>query len=362
MTYNGYQPGRSPLAQEQFSPADFRYPRLDGSNVAAGLFKNGLINGSFDHWQRGATLSGQFTTPSYIADRWGGQNSIVGSTLAMTRRAFNMPGVENGQSEARYYMEMTYAGGASAADITGLAILRQNIENVWRYSGKRIAVRFRARQVGGAGKKLSVNISQNFGTGGAPSTQVNAPGGLITLQDYFQLHTVLIDVPSVIGKTFGANNDHYLALLIWLSAGSDHASRTGGLTPQDIQINITDIEVREVIPGFGDQLGPYERVPADIELLRCMEYYQTQPFTLYRSLSGTVAFFGGLSSVPLTPNMRATPSVAVSNLGGTVASRPATAADIITAPAGKAGASVWFAAAGNVGESVNGNIVANAEL
>lgn len=75
-----------------------------------------------------------------------------------------------------------------------------------------------------AGKKIGVVLVQNFGSGGAPDTEIVIPGTLQTLASGDNQVTYNFTTNSNNGKTFGTNNDDYLAIDIYTQAGATVAT------------------------------------------------------------------------------------------------------------------------------------------
>ena len=64
---------------------------------------------------------------------------------------------------------------------------------------------------------MDVQLRQNFGTGGSPSAQVNTPSQSVAFQVGLSGRSSLtFDVPSIVGKTLGTNDNDYLEVIFVL--------------------------------------------------------------------------------------------------------------------------------------------------
>jgi hypothetical protein len=184
-------------------------------DYAAG--KNKIINGAFNIWQRGTT----FTNPanlSYTADRFtmdfGGAS---GGTVAWSQQTFT-PGTApvagyEGQYFARYNMSVASTGQLYNNPF------EQRIEDVRTLAGQ--AVTFSAWVKSDSSRSFSLQLYQNFGSGG--STQVAAGvSSTFTATTSWQRFSFTVTMPSVSGKTIGAGS-HVKALI---GAGANNTVQT----------------------------------------------------------------------------------------------------------------------------------------
>ena len=228
-------------------------------------FRNAIINGNFDHWQRGTSFTGN----EYGADRW--FHNRVGTTATATRQAFTL-GQTDVPGEPTYYCRTVVSSVAGAGNA---ALLVQKLEDARTFAGQQITVSFWAKV--DATKNIAVELAQDFGTGGSPSTRVTAIGVTkISIGTNWQKVTVTATLPSISGKTLGTNNDGSLTLLIWFDAGSTFNSRTGTLGQQSGTFEIAQVQVEP-----GPVATPFERRPIGTELALCQRYfYKTEGLIL----------------------------------------------------------------------------------
>lgn len=246
-------------------------------------FKNKIINGNFDIWQRGTT-TGTWVAPInsyYLCDRWLSQVGGTGGAGALTRQAFTV-----GQSEVpnnpTYFLRLNVTSAASG-QTTGSNYLEQRIEDVTTLAGQQVTVSFWAR---GSGTLPGVFLSQTFGTGG--SAQVNQTlvsnlalsGGTTGAWTKYTYTTTL---PSVSGKTIGTGS--YINLTFQLPLNAIY------------QIDLAQVQVEQ-----GPVATSFEQRPQQTELALCQRYFQSATVGIISSGYG-----GSFFAFPVT--MRVTPTV-----------------------------------------------------
>lgn len=223
-------------------------------------FRNKIINGNFDIWQRGTSQ----TTADYgSVDRW--RTLFSGGSVTLSQQAFTLgqsdvPG--NPVSFARTVV--THAASAS-----NFHLLAQRVEGVRTLAGKEVTVTFYAKA--DAAKNIAVELFQNFGTGGSPSASVTAHVETVALTTGWVRHSFTVNIPSISGKTLGTNGDDFLQLAFWLEAGSTFDSRTNSLGQQSGTFDIAHVSLVE-----GDattEADPFSARSITEEENLCYRYY-----------------------------------------------------------------------------------------
>jgi hypothetical protein len=273
--------GRAGGVLTQLAVADLECSSQNGGPLAG--FRNAIINGKFDIWQRGTSFSIPPGATTYTADRW--IAAFGGSTNGNVSRADFGTGVSPLDGSVLVFGVPAGAAGSN---------LRQRMENVNTFSGKTVKVSFWAQNLSGA-TSLTCTFVQNFGTGGTPSADVNTgTSGSAVLGSGYAKYEFTATIPSTSGKTLGANGNHYLELQIGTSSSAAH------------QFAITGVQVEA-----GPSATPFEQRPIALELAMCQRYYQV--------LSPT-AFYDSGAQVdtryiyrPFLVQMRATPTAALSS-------------------------------------------------
>lgn len=235
-----------------------------------GTFRQKLINNCFDVWQRGgafssATLGGAF----YTADCWTAVS--VGNAISVNLTPVSPQGALPQPYAAQYNV-------TSVATSGNVSFFGQSMEDVRTFAGKRVCVTIEAWS-SVAGKKIGVSLDQNFGTGGSPSASVLGAGKAITLGTTLTRQSVFIDVPDVLGKLVGTNNNDALSLQVWTDSHASNNVRSGSIGQLSASIYFRSISIEEVDITNTGQPTPLERLPLPITYMMCRRRFRTSfPF------------------------------------------------------------------------------------
>jgi hypothetical protein len=274
-------------------------------------FKNKIINGNFDIWERGTSQ----TTASYGSDdRW--FNNHNGSTKTHSRQAFTL-GQTAVPNNPHFFSRTVVTSVAGAGNSVTKA---HRIEDVTLSSDKTMTLSFWAKA--DANKNIAVSFLQHFGTGGSPSAQVTGLGvTTFALTTNWQKFTTTVTFPSVSGKTLGTNNDDFYSFGFWFDAGSSNNSSTNSLGQQSGTFDIAQVQLEE-----GTIATPFEMRPQQVELALCQRYYQIGRWTTRNNQINAGAVLGATAYFPV--QLRNTPTVVVTPVSGTVSSSSVTPYDL----------------------------------
>jgi hypothetical protein len=309
-------------------------------------FRNAIINGDFRISQRGTSF-----TPSsgaYTCDRWQVVFDGSGATRTVSRFAFT-PGNAISGYESPFHLRYAQSVAGTGGTFSGL---QQRIEDVRTFAGQTVTVSFWAKA--DASRSLSPVIEQVYGSGGSSSNGLSL--GTASLSTSWQRFTFTTTVPSISGKTVGANS--FLQLYFVLPINTTFT------------IDIWGVQVEP-----GAIATPFEQRPIGTELALCQRYYYKSPYIVSPYIlfnSGNV--MSGTYQFPVT--MRVAPPsityydgantvnrISIANAGGTAQNNitPPNALNILS--------SGWNFGAGGMGGTTgnNGNIMlssyeASAEL
>jgi hypothetical protein len=252
-------------------------------NYAAG--KNAIINGDFGIWQRGTSFSPANT--AYTADRWYVDATTAYPTSQTISQQTFTPGTAPVSGyEGTYYLRYayTYAPGNPGSYIG------QKIEDVRTYAGQTVTISFWAKVASAAA--LSVNLVQNFGSGGSTSatTSVGTPSATTSWQRF----TYSVSVPSISGKTIGTSS--FLDLRIFAPNASSTTDIWG-----------VQLEAGSTATNFQTATGTKQG-----ELAACQRYYwrSNTAGNNYTRVATGMAYSSTIAglTIPLPVSMRVIPT------------------------------------------------------
>jgi hypothetical protein len=218
-------------------------------------FRNRVINGAFDIWQRGTAGF----VAGYSADRWRGDSS--GSTMTMSRQAFAAGDAGQPTGHGLYFMRVTVN---SVAGANNYAILRQFIENLSLFSGKTVTLSLWVRAPA-AGAKLSSDL-QLFNTSGNLSAGAMPAAQLITATNAgWTKYTLTYVMPDFAG--LGISDGSALILRFAFDAGASVGLPVG-------QQSLAYMDLYEIQLEPGVVATSFEKRPYGLELQLCQRFFE----------------------------------------------------------------------------------------
>ena len=212
-------------------------------DYAAG--KNKIINGDFNIWQRGTSFT---TAGAFTADRWQMTIGVSGS-VTVSQQTFTAGAAPVAGYESQYFLR--YAS-TNAVD----ARIFQAIEDVRTFANQTVTVSFWAKS-GASDALANVSFRQSFGSGG--SANVDTTSSSFTLTSSWARYSATLSIPSVSGKTIGANS--YLRLTFDLKDSATY----------DFDLWGVQVEAGSVATAFQTATGTLQG-----ELAACQRYYWRQ--------------------------------------------------------------------------------------
>jgi hypothetical protein len=247
--------GTSGAVTVSFDQANF-----GGGQFAAG--KNKIINGDFRINQRSFTST--TTNLTYGFDRWYCQ--AVDGTTTYSAETFTLGAAPVAGYEGTNFARLVSSGQTLS---TAQSNLRQQIESVRTFAGQTVTVSFWAKAAAGT-PSVAIELNQNYGTGGSPSSADFFNLGKVTLSTAWVRYSATIPLTSISGKTLGTDPNNSLVLVLWTSAGSNFNSRTGTLGIQSATIDFWGVQVEA-----GSVATPFQTASGSIagEIALCQRYY-----------------------------------------------------------------------------------------
>jgi len=253
--------------------------------------RNLLINGNFDLWQRGTSLSA-FSGKNYLADRFYTQGT--GSTVTPSQQSFGIQTTVPGNPRYFHRTVVTSSAGSS-----NFALMAQPIENVTLTGGLSITLSFWAKA--DTNRSIASEFIQSFGSGGG--SDVNSIGvTTYSLTNSWQKFYATITVPAIVTTVSSSIQTSFNNLIFWFDAGSSLNTRTNSLGQQSGTFDIAQVQVE-----VGNVATDFEMMPIGATFSLAQRYYQQ----VRVRHNGYVAGAGQTITTGFTfsPYMRATPTV-----------------------------------------------------
>jgi hypothetical protein len=274
---------------------------------------NAIINGAFEINQRNFTST--TTSGTYGFDRW--TYFASGGTATYSAQTFTPGAAPVAGYEAANFARIVTSGQSASGDYSAIT---QSIENVRTFAGQTATISFWAKAASGT-PKIAVEFRQNFGSGGSPSSPVDAYAGQVTVSTSWARYSLTVAIPALTGKTIGTTaNTSALVMNAWVSAGSSLDARTGSLGIQNNTFDIWGVQVES-----GSTATAFKRNASNIqgELAACQRYAYainasegtsniSSPFAHGHYISSST--FRATTFFPV--KMRAVPSLTSTNSSG----------------------------------------------
>lgn len=228
-----------------------------GQNVSPfSGFKNYIINGNFDIWQRGTSQ----TCTSAIF-QYGSVDRFCLVNVEATNYTISRASVDGTEPFSASY----FVRNVVPLNTTSGIVFDHHIEDLKRFSNKTVTLSMWVK--GDAGKKIGFGYQAVYGTGGTPSASDNILGKIFILTGSWQKVVMTTTLPNVItGKTYGTNNNNCLRLLIAFSSGSNTVIPE--IFFQSGTFDIAQVQLEE-----GSVATPFEQRPYGLELSLCQRYF-----------------------------------------------------------------------------------------
>ena len=264
-----------------------QYPNMTTTPISG--FRNALINGEFNIWQRGTSFIG--TGYNYCADRWMEFRGGFASGMTVTRQSSGLSGFQ-------YSIRLQRDSGNTGTQALNLQQTLETVNSI-PFQGKTVTVSFYAKvgaNFSASGMNLYIHTGQ--GVNQAASNQNYA---WTTPQTYTQTFTGL--TTTWVRYTFTTTLSSTLTQL-----GIKLDVTPTGTAGANDWIEFTGFQLEQ-----GSIATPFEQRPIGTELALCQRYYQTA------GTNGTAfSFYATAGSrqenvtLPFKVSMRTSPTLSVS--------------------------------------------------
>lgn len=273
-------------------------------------FRNKLINGNFDVWQRGTTFSYKTTAAAdadrYCADRWKLVNSGASNadklSIQVNRVALPLGILPNSTTYSKYAMEFDIGTGGYTSNSE--TYLYQRVEGIEHLPSGYATISFYAK-ASDSRAKLGIGFRRDFGGGTAPdglTSNQKVPGLVFDIPaDRWTKFTHTFTLPDSVGGVVGTNGNDGPEIRFYLRAGTTFAGKDviSAIDPNIPAVSNYKIQIAQVQLEEGMAATPFFDLDPQTELNRCMRYYQTTSNIVpFRTLAN--AFTANQDSVVLT--------------------------------------------------------------
>lgn len=228
---------------------------------AKGGFKNAVVNGDMQVWQRGDTFTGIGTLERYTADRWAvvadGTGGAGVATVSKQGFAVGNADVPGARNFLRYAQTTPSTAGGGR--------IRTKLEALEQMAGGQVAVSLYLKAVSAA--TVTAKLHHVFGAGSSAEVASQA----LAVTTSWQLFTFTATLPSVAGQTITQATAHLLLELV-LPTGSP-------------TLDVARVQLEKAAIA-----GSFEVRPLALELLLCQRYYE-KSYEL-DTVPGTVTLLG----------------------------------------------------------------------
>ena len=247
-------------------------------NEGQGDLGTEILNGGFRNWQRGTS----FSANGWTADRW--YLNLSGATGALTQQTTTLGDID---AEPELYAQLDVTVANADAEFYYVQ------EGVRAFAGQTAVLSFWAKS--DTEKTYRLAATQDFGSGGSADVSTVKD---ITIGTTWKRYTTEIDIPSISGKTIGADNFIRFRFI-------QQSAVTFTLSLACFQID----------RGYRSA-AQYRWPDVGSELSQCMRYYQrvVDGNGIMTGVSGyAIAATSTIHQVQFVPPMRATPTMEISS-------------------------------------------------
>lgn len=204
------------VVQDQFGVTQFTRqarPNVASPPVSNNLFYNFARNATFYSWSNSTDYPaigvGSAISTAYVVDDWSYQQDDASQTIEVSRGTF-LPGDNSVPGNPVYYL--LYNNTSAGSGVQTYNQFNQSYKSVQTLNSQDVSVSIWVNQFAGTAGQLSITLTQNFGTGGSPSTNITTAILVVPtlVMGEWTQYTGTAFLPSIFGKTLGTNGDDSL--------------------------------------------------------------------------------------------------------------------------------------------------------
>lgn len=240
------------------------------------MSRQAIMNGNFDVWQRGTSVSVTDAAIIRVADRWFDYNNKDSGTLPTLTRSRQL--LTSGDiTNAFYYTRLATNGAGTSLGVNSQGGFFQRIEHGTRNLcglNKTVTVSFWARS-DIANKRICPSLQQYYGTTGSPSSAEYILGTPITLTSTWTKYTATFTTNTLVGKTFGTDNNDYLQVNLFYMWGTTlGGQQVYTSATAETFVGSGNVDIAQVQLCAGDVALPFQPKSYEEELRACQRYYE----------------------------------------------------------------------------------------
>jgi hypothetical protein len=254
-------------------------------------FRNKIINGGFDVWQRATTFT-DWASFAYLVDRLRiGYDGSPASGRTLSQQTFALGQTSVPEGDPKFFMQYVFPNCGTPNNY-----IRWDLEGVRTLAGKQATFSFWARVPSGT-MLIGCAIAQEFGSGGSPSAGVYPAQTNFTVTTTWQKFVYTTTMASIAGKTVGTNNDDRIWPAVYMPP---NAAGT---------IQFANFQLEE-----GSVATPFEKRPYATELALCQRYLEIDTGAASCYFWGTP--YNQSQAAYFKVTKRAAPTVTIYGVGG----------------------------------------------
>lgn len=232
----------------------------------------------------------------------GGAATVANSTLR------NQPNSAFDTGPNSYYSHTQTTASTGSFATGDLPAVGQRIEFVNKLAGKSVTLSAKLWVASGSITVPGIVCSQNMGTGGSPSAGVSLSKAVnwnVTTSP--KKFSVRLDLPSVVGNTFGTNNNDFTVFGIFFPAGW-----TGTIAMTELQVELCSPRSSSDINGNGGAPTAFEYRGWQAEYARIQRYFETGTEPDFYQATGNSGISAAYGDVRFAVAKRSSPAMTFS--------------------------------------------------